>query len=942
MWFATNMGLCKFDGKNFKTFTTRDGLPTNDIWRIESTEDGKMWFFSKSKRQGYISHDSVFSFEVNNTAQQPRHFVIGKTAVQFSGNSETHYGTFKLEGNKWVMHYSTKTSEYLKKFGSFPIVLADSNHILLDPAHAVLLDKNMEKKYIFKVDELSGKVYEKQIKSIVKLFYFPEKRVYFMINHAYISVFNYNDSTFKSIYPFFTSDDFPEDGLNSYPEVQSYGNYFQISQRNNWILIDEKLNIIERKTMPGNSNSVHVFKDKFGNFWEAGHDYGVRVQPKAALTNKYLFEGKKIQTINYENGYLFVNVFDIGWFAIDPDTKEARLVLPHKGKVYDMGYHETLKIFYFYDSGYFWYGKDINHLTRVDHLVLNVLKMGLINYTAGAKAIIEKPYGFDAVNLINYIELDSTFTAINTPNKYTNQWPTRNSKALLEFKNNTYVGGDGLYRYNTKSYEIARGDHVILQASVNNIIPFNKDYMLIGTDGFGAYFYDGQEKVILIKETEGFSINKIIVDNGDIWMATGNGIHKFIADSNPLDYKLKESIYEEDGIYGNNINSIYLYKNKLLVAQDNGLVEIEILPDKYKKNITPYFISDKYYNNQTNTYSIDYGNNISLLFGVLSPPSQKHIQYFYKTNTEEKWTPTDVTTLLMGKQPPGEYTVSFMAMDQHGNSGQTNIKLIILPLWYQTIFAKIGLILCILLIVILLTLYFRRRADKKQKAELELNKAMAELELKALRSQMNPHFVFNSLNAIQYFIIKNKIDLSEEYLAKFSRLVRLFFEYSRHESLKIAQEVDLLNRYLEIEKLRFEDKLEYIIEVDPEIDPDETEIPSMILQPIIENAVNHGIFHKKGGGRIHLSFKKIGPSTLLISAEDDGVGILAMKEIQKETYGNYRSKSSEVLRERLKILTENKASKWIVEYKIIDISQIVPNKTGTLVEITLQFKEDLL
>ncbi|WP_373942203.1 histidine kinase [Polaribacter sejongensis] len=131
-------------------------------------------------------------------------------------------------------------------------------------------------------------------------------------------------------------------------------------------------------------------------------------------------------------------------------------------------------------------------------------------------------------------------------------------------------------------------------------------------------------------------------------------------------------------------------------------------------------------------------------------------------------------------------------------------------------------------------------------ATIQNQKRQHDLELKALRSQMNPHFVHNSLNAIQYYIQQNDVETSENYLAKFSKLMRQFFDYSRRKSVSLSEEISLLENYLQIEKLRFEEKIEYEIKVDPELDIEEEQIPSMLIQPLVENAINHGLFHKKG------------------------------------------------------------------------------------------------
>jgi anti-sigma regulatory factor (Ser/Thr protein kinase) len=936
MWFTTSMGVTKFNGKEFKTYTTQDGLPTNDIWRIEATDNGKIWFFAKTKKMGYIYNDSVFSYPLEgNSTQHPQNFIIDKNSVSFTAINNNKYGNYELKGSSWVMDDFVSREYSIQHLTKKGVFITKNLYIHNSDNEHYLFSDNFNILYTFKEPKQTKNITAYLHKIISKLYYFKKNDNLIIANPYGLVLYNLKDSTIYASYLFrkkYTINEIQ----NNNPEVQQYGNNYQVSRMNEWVSFDKKLNVIERREFDDNEIPVHIFKDQTGNFWKANQKSGITVYPSTSINNKYYFKDNKIQTVNYENGILFINISNKGWYVLDTANGDAKCIISNIGKVYEMGYHDQLKTYYFYNSRSFWYGKDLNKLKKINYINIPLANRGIINCTAGAKSIIEDENFFLAITIASYLKLDSNFNPIFIENQNTDRWYTQGGKALIKHNGKIYVGGDGLYEvkgYNIKPKPIK---NPLLQAAVNTIIPFNKEFMLVGTDGFGAYFYDGESIVIPIRGSEGNTINKIIIDKDNIWMATGKGIHRYNG-TNVYNFDKTESIFDEDGLLENNINSICIAGDKLYVAQDNGLVVIKLDKDKYKKNIKPYYAGSEYYNSKTNTYTIEYGANISIPFKVMNLPSQKYIRYYYKTNTDDHWTPSEVPTLVLGKQPPGAYTISFLAIDQHKNIGKMSISLVVIPLWYQTLFIKILALLVGLACVILVTLFFRKRTENKKKAELLLSKTLADLELKALRSQMNPHFVFNSLNAIQYYIIKNKPELSEEYLAKFSRLIRLFFEYSKYDSLKMFQEIDLLSRYLEIEKLRFENKLEYNIYVDPEIDVEDIEVPSMILQPIVENAVNHGVFHKKGNGLIILSFKRLNTSAILISIIDDGVGILAMKEIQQEDSGNYRSKSSEVIKERLKILSENKLSKWKVDYKIEDRGTINPNETGTLVEIILHY-----
>lgn len=241
-----------------------------------------------------------------------------------------------------------------------------------------------------------------------------------------------------------------------------------------------------------------------------------------------------------------------------------------------------------------------------------------------------------------------------------------------------------------------------------------------------------------------------------------------------------------------------------------------------------------------------------------------------------------------------------------------------------------GMILLIIGALVFLFVVFNKRKNEliqqKLKEALKHQEKVHELQLNALRSQMNPHFVHNSLNAIQYYIQMNDVETSEKYLSKFSKLMRLFFDYSRKKRISIADEIKLINNYLEIEKLRFEDKLNYEIIIDPLLDIEDEQLPVMILQPIVENAINHGIFHKSSTGTVRIIFKKINHG-FRITIVDDGIGIHKAKQLQSNLLNAKKSHSSTVIEDRLQLLKESNV--FDISYSIQDLSEI--NETGTKV-----------
>lgn len=252
------------------------------------------------------------------------------------------------------------------------------------------------------------------------------------------------------------------------------------------------------------------------------------------------------------------------------------------------------------------------------------------------------------------------------------------------------------------------------------------------------------------------------------------------------------------------------------------------------------------------------------------------------------------------------------------------------------VFILFGIAILVVLALVFLFTTFNNKKNKliqeNLESALENQKKQHQLELKALRGQMNPHFVHNSLNAIQYYIQQNDVETSENYLARFSKLMRQFFDYSRKHSISIREEINLLENYLQIEKLRFEEKLEYSIVVDPMLDIEEEYIPSVILQPIVENAINHGLFHKKENGHIQISFSYNNDDSFSVSVIDNGIGVNKAKMLNQDIHKRKEEHSSAVLEERLYCLRES--SIWDVQYAIKDRS-VDGNLNGT--EVTLIF-----
>ena len=225
----------------------------------------------------------------------------------------------------------------------------------------------------------------------------------------------------------------------------------------------------------------------------------------------------------------------------------------------------------------------------------------------------------------------------------------------------------------------------------------------------------------------------------------------------------------------------------------------------------------------------------------------------------------------------------------------------------------------------------RIELEETQK-RLSLEKQFRDAKLKALKAQMNPHFIFNALNSIQEYILLNKKNLASDYLGKFADLIRAYLHHSDIDKISLDEEVENLHRYLELECLRFED-LTYHIDISKEIDTRNTIIPTMLIQPYVENAIKHGLLHKKGAEKLSISFLQQDKNTVQCIIEDNGVGRKKSKELQEAKQKLHKSFATKTTQERFTLLNLENNNKIGVE--IVDLYDNKNQSAGTKVVLNI-------
>jgi Histidine kinase len=332
------------------------------------------------------------------------------------------------------------------------------------------------------------------------------------------------------------------------------------------------------------------------------------------------------------------------------------------------------------------------------------------------------------------------------------------------------------------------------------------------------------------------------------------------------------------------------------------------------------------------SYNIDYSHNVVKAYFVANQPNvsfkYRLAEFEFEKKIEVNWQTTQKTEAKISDIKPGRYVFEVLASNGKLQSAVAAFDFKIETPWWRSWWFWGA---CF---VSLFGLFYGRERFLKFWAEEEQrhNKQVTELELRTLQLQMNPHFVFNALNAVQSFIMTHDSISANNYLSKFAHLIRLFLDSSRSKYISLADEIKLLNLYVDMELLRFQNKFEFSMNIAPDVNRF-VEVPTMLLQPFVENAINHGLRYRETKGLLTVEFRNQG-KYLICRIEDNGVGRERAKQIQMKSRKGYKSQGLKIMEERLKTfnLIGDTDIQFLIEDKIKHPSD--PNTdVGTVIEI---------
>jgi len=675
-----------------------------------------------------------------------------------------------------------------------------------------------------------------------------------------------------------------------------------------------------------------ILKDRENNYWFTTLDEGV-----------FMLSNKHVKTYTTADGLAFDDIHSIAkdenghlWFG---SSKGTLTEIATNGQV-----KENYNISY-----------SLNAYNRVNDILLQgnrkwlATDEGLLFFTKNTDLFV--------VNLIPTKEVISTkanrfiwAARYQDPIKFDTQegaavqtLPLEQVSSVCEdLKGNIWIGNtQGLHCYTKDSLYFLQ--EPLLQENISSLAINSDNQLWVGTDGKGILLIDIEnpnKPKILLQLQEKYGLNsdichKIFVDKiNNAWVCTNNGLNQ-VSFNNKTSKLLIQKYSILEGLASNHIHDVWVENDTVWTATSSGV-------SFFHKNRNITDTSPLIHIRQVQVWYQDtvlqkrYGlgfnqNNIKIIYDGISFKSKGQLQYQYKMlGVDTKWVLTDQNVIQYPTLSPGNYIFSIYAIDKDGNRSIKSAQIQFYierhytqQTWYKTLVAILilGLLAAVSYFIIK---YFKERSDLQRK--------LGESEQMALRSQMNPHFIFNSLNSIQYFITENDKKSANLYLSIFSELIRKVLENSKKTSIPLEDEIEYISLYLNIESMRFKDKFECKIEVASEIEIDEVLIPPMLIQPYIENSIIHGLLQKKEGDcLLKIKFEQ-NEEILICQIEDNGIGRSKAAELQNRSIAKSRVGTTNP-RKRLSIL--NKISRRKIDIKIIDLTNEKGNSIGTKVKIII-------
>lgn len=895
IWAYTENGLAKYDGYTWQSFSVNDGLPGNDVVHALKDSAGVIWLWTYQNRPAYLSGDSIVALDAPVAKMGQK---IDGSVYYSSGDQITFWvekgGIQHLPKHNFISKDCDRCRGVQGREGFFAYNYTTGEVSFLRQRRsrrftARLLEKaTISREYVFQLTSQTDYLIQNGGPGLLLVNTLSEKSTSIDLRKQ-LGTFSHIITTTILDSSFIVTTD------GGAVEYDVRGNAVEVWKWGEWA---------------ENYSMKRTFKDSQGNLWQGTREGGVfmisKSKRQSQLISPYEDKDRVFRQFVVRQGELLGITQMRGVYQIQEDKLEC--ILP---PIKDVNFRSALQV----DKGIIISsGWDCTLLDEQNQAfqIKDVYSYQFEKGMTPEEKILRKKFRNEwalAYEEHSSTIYGSTYSGIerreyDRPDHiFYSRYPGTMSTLYYHADERQMFGGnaDGVFLIEKSQFRPYPSEHLQL-ANVSTLYGDGKQ-LWIGTENNGLYLLAlDSDSLSLILNADHIRNIRPGAAEEELLIASNMGVWVITKDGDILEhYDTREGLFVSDVQDVACMDSRYIYaattRGLHLIDRDvdaghqpqgepGDLQLIEVLVNQQPIDLS--MLEDLSHD----------ANNLEFRVSLLSMASLGDISYhtlLEPLNTT--WRETKERTINFQSLSPGKYTLWIQAEDLYENQFELppisfTIKA---PLWDRPWF-KILLVA----VVIGATAFFFERNIRLRKQELEqervLNRQIAELELTAIRAQMNPHFVFNALGAIQYYIQTEEIALADNYLTRFATLMRKYLESSIEKFITLEEEIELLSIYTELEQLRFGDMFSVRIEVSPPLNLEEIYLPGMLIQPFVENAINHGLTERGDRlGELEIQFYEQG-EYLVCEVKDNGIG---KENAARRRRSGHKSRGMELTHEKI-------------------------------------------